>query len=148
MRRLNILAPSLLTRQRGFTLIELMIVIAIVAILVGIALPMYQDAVRKGHRGQAKADLVELAQRAERYRTINQGSYTGFWAQVPAGDRNSPRTGDVRYVLTRQGEDTAATTLVLQAAPQGGQQGDTRCLTLTIDQVGRKTASGPGTDCW
>ncbi|ATD68882.1 pilus assembly protein PilE [Luteimonas chenhongjianii] len=142
------LALSLLRRQRGFTLIELMIVIAIVAILVGIALPMYQDAVRKGHRGQAKADLVELAQRAERYRTINQGSYAGFWAQVPAGDRNSPRTGNVRYVLTREGGDTAATTFVLQATPQGGQQSDTRCLILAIDQVGRKTATGPGTDCW
>lgn len=135
-------------RQLGFTLIELMVVVAIVAILVGIALPMYQDAVRKGHRGQAKADLVELAQRAERYRTINGGSYAGFWAQVPAGDRNSPRTGDVRYVLTREGEDTAATTFVLQAVPQGAQTGDARCMNLTINQAGQKAASGPGEECW
>ncbi|WP_101925871.1 MULTISPECIES: type IV pilin protein [Luteimonas] len=135
-------------RQRGFTLIELMVVVAIVAILVGIALPMYQDAVRKGHRGQAKADMVELAQRAERYRTIN-GSYDRFWERaVPPGDRNSPRTGEVRYLLTREGGDSATTTFVIQAVPQGGQANDARCMTLRIDQAGQKTATGPGMDCW
>lgn len=139
-------------RLHGFTLIELMVVVAVVAILTAIAYPSYQDAVRKGHRGQAKADLVELAQRAERFRTINNGSYAGFWAQVPDEDKVSPRTGTARYNLNRQGEDEDATTFVFEAAPQGVQANDTRCMTLTIDQSGRKGVAGGATaaapDCW
>lgn len=131
---------------RGFTLIELMVVVAVVAILVAIAVPSYSDAVRKSKRGQAKADLVELAQRAERFRTIN-GKYDGFWATVGTSDRNSPRTGDVAYQVTEVETDT---TFTLTAAPQGGQVDDARCMTLTLDQAGIKTESGTGTvaDCW
>lgn len=139
-------------RLSGFTLIELMIVVAVVAILTAIAYPSYQDAVRKGHRGQAKADLVELAQRAERFRTINNGSYSGFWAQVPDTDKVSPRTGTARYILARQGADTGAVSFVIEAVPQDGQANDTRCMTLTIDQLGRKGVEGgataAATDCW
>lgn len=131
---------------RGFTLIELMVVVAVVAILVAIAVPSYSDAVRKSKRGQAKADLVELAQRAERFRTIN-GKYDGFWDNVSTSDRNSPRTGDVAYQVTEVETDT---TFTLTATPQGGQANDTRCMTLTLDQAGVKTESGTGTvaDCW
>lgn len=134
-------------RARGFTLIELMVVVGIVAILVAIAVPSYSFAVRKGKRGQAKADLVELAQRAERFRTINN-TYSGFWATVDTDDRNSPRQGDVAYQIT---EVETATTFTLTATPQGGQAEDTRCMTLTLNQLGQKTESGTATDiseCW
>jgi type IV pilus assembly protein PilE len=136
---------------RGFTLIELMIVVAVIAILAAIAYPSYQDAVRKSRRGQAKADLVELAQRAERFHTVNN-TYAGFWATVQAtGHDVSPRTGDVHYILDRDGGvDTAANTFVLSAVPQGGQTQDTRCMTLILNQAGQKTETGSGTtaDCW
>jgi type IV pilus assembly protein PilE len=134
----------------GFTLIELMTVVAIVAILVAIALPSYHDSVRKGKRGQAKADLVELAQRAERYRTIN-GTYAGMvdetWADE---DAQSPKEGDKAYTIARDNDDAVGDTFVLSATPEGGQQGDTRCMTLTIDNAGNKTESGSGelADCW
>ncbi|MDW7601742.1 prepilin-type N-terminal cleavage/methylation domain-containing protein, partial [Stenotrophomonas maltophilia] len=55
---------------RGFTLIELMIVVAVVAILAAIAYPSYSEHVRKSRRAQAKADLVEYAQLAERFHTV------------------------------------------------------------------------------
>ena len=55
---------------KGFTLIELMIVVAVVAILATIAMPSYQEHVRKSRRAQAKADLVELAQQLERHHTV------------------------------------------------------------------------------
>ena len=70
-------------RVRGFTLIELMITVAIIAIIVAIAVPSYQDSVRKSRRGQVKADITELAQRAERFHSVNN-SYVGFWASIPA----------------------------------------------------------------
>jgi len=139
---------------RGFTLIELMVVVAIVAILVGIAVPAYQDAVRKSRRGQAKADLVELAQRAERFHTVNN-SYAGFWTLVDDADKESPRNGNGPfYDMERDGgTDTAVNTFLLTATPRAGsgQENDTRCMTLTLDHAGAKNivdGSGPAADCW
>lgn len=139
-------------RARGFTLIELMIVVAVVAILAAIALPSYQDSVRKGRRGQAKSDLVELAQRAERFQTVNN-SYAGFWAQTQAADARSPRTGPTAYyVIDRDGgDDTAANTFTLTATPQNGQERDTLCMNLSVNQLGQKVASADLTEvnrCW
>lgn len=138
-------------RTRGFTLIELMIVVAVMAILVAIAYPSYQDAVRKGHRGQAKADLVDLAQRAERHRTVN-GSYNGF---VVAGvDAQSPRQGVARYTVARTDGSTSPNQFVLKATPTGAQTADVRCKTLTISQAGAKgiegdpAPTGEATECW
>lgn len=135
---------------RGFTLIELMIVVTIVGILVGIALPSYFDSVRKGRRGQAKSDLVELAQRAERFRTINH-TYAGFFTPLPAADKKSPRQGADTHYLISEVADGTQNTFTFQAVPQGGQTSDTRCGTLTINQAGVKTESGTAGDvseCW
>lgn len=135
------------SRMRGFTLIELMVVVAIVAILVSIALPSYNDAVRKGRRGQAKSDLVELAQRAERFRTVNN-TYLGFALTAGIDDR-SPRVGNTAFYAVAL-ENQAAGTFTLRATPQNGQEADTLCGELTIDQAGVKTESGTGSlsDCW
>ena len=138
-------------RVGGFTLIELMVVVAVVAILVAIAYPSYHDAVRKGHRGQAKADLVDLAQRAERYRTVN-GSYGGFL--VAGDDAQSPRQGDARYTVARTDDGSDPNAFVLKATPRDAQARDVRCMTLTINQAGQKgvegdpAPTGQATDCW
>lgn len=139
------------TSLRGFTLIELMIVVAVIAILGAIAYPSYQDAVRKGHRGQAKADLVDLAQRAERYRTV-VGSYEGF--AVSGVDAQSPREGTARYTVARTDDETDPNAFALSATPTGAQTADVRCQTLTINQLGQKgvtgtpAPTGQATDCW
>lgn len=134
----------------GFTLIELMIVVAVIGILAAIAYPSYQDSVRKSRRGQGKADMVELAQRAERFYTVNN-TYAGFWATVPTAPVNhrvSPRTGGTAaYVIT---ETETANTFSLTATPQGGQVYDTRCATLGLTQTNEKSETGTGvlSDCW
>ncbi|MDQ3205504.1 MAG: type IV pilin protein [Pseudomonadota bacterium] len=134
---------------RGFTLIELMIVVTVVGILVGIALPSYFDSVRKGRRGQAKSDLVELAQRAERFRTINN-TYAGFYDTLSDDDQKSPRQGTDTHYAIEEVADADQNSFELRAVPQGGQESDTRCGTLTINQAGVKTESGTGdvTECW
>lgn len=123
----------------GFTLIELMIVVAVIAILASIAYPSYMDSVRKSRRGQAKADMVELAQLLERYHTENN-TYVGF----PLPFAQSPKTGTARYTLAILPAATAAT-FGITATPQGGQASDT-CGTLTLDHAGRKQPTTAG--CW
>lgn len=127
----------------GFTLIELMIVVAVVAILTTIAYPSYQDAMRKSRRAQAKADLVEYAAMAERFRTV-ENKYTGFTLQFTQSPREAGATA--RYTLSA---DMAAHTFLITATPTSGQDAD-RCGTLTIDHTGKKTASGaaPLSECW
>ncbi|RDZ29248.1 type IV pilin protein [Lysobacter silvisoli] len=132
---------------RGFTLIELMVAVAIVGILVGIAYPAYLDSVRKSRRGQAKADLLELAQRAERFHTQGN-SYVGFTASLSAADLRSPRSGTPAYSLRVSGE--TANSFVLEAAPAGAQADDTACATLSLNQAGVKGATGSSGAgyCW
>lgn len=117
-------------RMRGFTLLELMIVVAVVAILASIAVPAYQDSVRKGRRGQAKADLMEAAQLMERFRTVNN-TYEGFVLPFTT----SPKDGTARYTLAVS--DASAVAYELSATPiSGSGQDEDRCGTLVINQAG------------
>ncbi len=127
---------------RGFTLIELMIVVVIIAILALIAYPSYINQVRKSRRAQAKADLVELTQMLERQYTTDR-TFDNF---VLGTLNQSPFTGTPRYGIALVKD---ATTYTLTATPDGDQANDP-CGTLTIDQLNVKTASGPlGTEgCW
>lgn len=133
--------PSFHARVRGFTLIELMITVAVVAILAAVALPSYQDHVRKSRRAQAKADLVEVAQLLERYHTV-QNTYVGFTLPFD----QSPRDGTSRYTISLGGESASAFTLT--AAPGEAQSKD-KCGTMTLDQAGRKTPDNATVEgCW
>lgn len=124
---------------RGFSLIELMVAVAIVGILVGIAVPTYQDSVRKSRRGQAKADLVEAAQAMERFYTT-QSSYSG----APLPFTQSPQTGAARYNLRFESAPTSST-FAIRAEPIGGQATDT-CGVLSINSRGQKLPNN--SDCW
>lgn len=129
----------------GFSLIELMIVVGVVAILAAVAYPNYTDHVRKSKRAQAKADLVEYAQNAERWFTVNN-TYAGMTFPGGATTVSSPREGGTAaYTLTLQ---RAQSTFTLTATPQGNQVKD-KCGTLTLDQAGRKTpAEATVSGCW
>ena len=130
-------------RQAGFTLIELMIVVAVVAILAAIAYPSYQEQIRKSRRAQAKADLVEYAQVAERVHTVNN-SYAPF--ALPSAQSPREAGSTARYLL--QINAATATTFTIVATPQGPQAQD-RCGTLSLNQAGVKTNStGNLQDCW
>lgn len=131
--------------NRGFTLIELMTVVSIIAILAAIAYPAYQDQVRKSRRAQAKADLIEYAQLAERHFSVNN-SYSDF---VSPSDQ-SPREGGTAYYTVAFESDSASTfTITATATEQGGQNND-RCGDLSISSTGQKTRSGSAelSECW
>lgn len=140
----------------GFTLIELMIAVAVVGILAGIAYPSYMDSVRKSRRGQAKADLLEAAQMAERYRTVNN-TYVGFGKADASGILDgamgkSPHTGKTYYNIKLS--DATANTFTLTAEPVtgAGQEKDKKCLSLIITHTGEKKigtgATGTAAECW
>lgn len=134
--------PSINDREMsGFTLIELMIVVAVIAILSAIAYPSYQEYVRKTKRAQARVDLMENVQLLERYYSA-RNTYIGF------DSSNIKSTQTNAYTVSFDG-NPATTTFKLKAAPIGAQAVD-KCGTLTIDQTGKK---GQGTgmtvaQCW
>jgi len=136
-----------LRTQLGFTLIELMIVVAVVAILAAIAYPSYQTQVRKGRMGQAQADMLEVAQFMERCFASNN-----TYATCALPFAASPRTGTSYYAITLANPAPARTSFTLTATPQStGGQNNQMCGTLTLNQASVKTFSGTGAtvgQCW
>lgn len=130
--------------QRGFTLMELMIVVAIIGILCAIALASYQSSVIKSRRAAAATCLQERAQFMERFYTTKM-TYTG--APDPVQCDGSVKTF---YTIAYDGTP-AGNAFKVKATPQGQQlEKDLKCGTLSIDQKGARTVSGTGTetDCW
>ena len=121
--------------SQGFTLIELMIAVAIVGILAAVALPSYQRSIMKGRRVDAKAATLDLAAREERYFSVNN-TYTN--SAVSLGYATAASAGAFTVVTS----------------PTGTQVADTDCYAYKIDQLGVQSnvdASGnlvAATDCW
>lgn len=131
-------------REKGFTLIELMIAIAIVGILSSFAISTYQSSVLKSGRSDAKVTLTNLAQRQERFYSQNM-SYATTMNQLVGQATLESDNGFYAITLT----DATATTYTLRADAQNRQAKDEDCSWFTISHTGVEAAENAnGQNCW
>ena len=145
-------------KTKGFTLIEVMIVVAVIAIIAAIAFPSYQDSVRKARRADAKASLLATAQILERcfteFNVYNNLACTGA---VSAGPTVNLTSDDGYYTIKSipagGAETLTASTYELTAMPtgKGGQDKDTKCTSFELLHTGNKESNKADDDtarCW
>ena len=132
---------------RGFTLIELMIVVAVIAILASIAYPSYTNYVTKTRRAAAGACAMEAAHYMERYYTTKMSYETAVLPQTQCMNDIADN-----YTIQLQDGSTSPSTYTIEAVPKGTQLSrDTKCATLEVSHTGAKSVSNTATSadqCW
>ena len=135
-------------KDRGFTLIELMVVAAIIAILAAIALPSYSKQVRKSRRSAAVATLQQVGLLEERFRADNTG-YTNAWSNLGSDPSNAYYTYTVAVTAAAGGTPA---TYTITATAQGDQlkdiTGSTVCSPLTFGITTGGVLTKSPTNCW
>ncbi len=128
-------------KQSGFTLIELMVAVAIVAILAAVALPAYQSYLRKSYRAEAQAYLMAVSVRQQQF-LIDTGAYSNSLTTIGVP---TPSNVSTAYDLTLTAPAATPPTFTVTATPKQIQSSEA-CGTLSINQTGTKTAAVSG--CW
>ena len=133
--------PGPRRRSAGFTLIELMIAVAIVAVLLAVAMPSYREHVRKSSRAEAQAYMMAVETRQQQF-LVDTRAYAATVAVVGVA---VPANVNAAYTLDMPTPTAVPPAYTLTLTPKTGQSGE-RCGTLSINSAGTKTAAVSG--CW
>lgn len=135
----------------GFTLIEVMIVVVIIAILITVALPSYQGSLQKGRRSDAMSGLLDAANRQQQF-MLDRNTYTSDMTDL--GYAANPQISEEGHYSISGAACTGGsvvTCYTLTAIPVAGspQGDDARCTTFSLDSFGTRSATGTSAgDCW
>ena len=138
-------------RQKGLTLVELMVVVAVMAVIASIAYPLYTNQVQKTRRADAKIALESIALAQERFFTIN-GRYTGSLSSLQVSDDIQGGGSDQGYYDISVVASTIQFTVTAEKSSTGAQSSDNDCAEFTINQQGVKGAkdasAADAAKCW
>lgn len=147
----------MLIHKTGFTLLELMIVVTIVGIISAVAIPSYQESIRKAKRTDAKIALLNLKFEQERFRT-NCTEYAHGFANADVCDKATPAnnrivfpsaSADGHYTLAIVGTTSGTEYHVTAITTAGGEQVGDSCGTFAINQDGADhSGSYANASCW
>ena len=150
-------------KSRGFTFIELMVVIALVGLLAVIAIPSYQESVRKSHRAEVRAQLLEVAHYLQRFYSHNDSFATtkaGAAATIPSELAKVPRNAapgsqsyDISFATPAAGAiNPGLASFKIQAVRRaGGPMDGDKCGDFTLENTGARNvlkASDTAANCW
>ena len=132
------------TRQKGLTLIELMVVVAVISILASVAIPLYTEQVQKSRRADGRVALTTIAAAQERFFTLN-GRYTANLGSLSID--TDLQGGDSESGFYNLAVTAATTSFTVRATPDSStpQNGDD-CTQMTLDSFGVRGGTGSG--CW
>lgn len=131
---------------KGFTLLELLITIAIAGILANVAMNSYSSYAKKARRVEAKSILMEVMQREEKYYSENNTYTTNFTTLGYNSILLSPQ-GNYKVSATTPNNGLTEG-IILTASPQNGQTKDTECSSFILNSSGQKTTSTSNNTCW
>lgn len=142
-RRINI--SALLSTNGGFTLLELLFTLAIVAVLFNYAYPSYQSSIARSNRTKAKVEIMIIAHKIEKYYLANEkASNISSTKFLPKPNKNAPYEYQISF------EKSGKKSYIIKAIPKREQSvNDPQCQTLSFNHKGQKfAATGSHELCW